>query len=369
MRELMDQGPMKQYYSDYLQLDRILNAQKPVSAEHGTEAHDEMLFIIMHQVYELWFKQILHELSDVLSTFGRDRIDEKQVGIAVSRLLRITEIQKVLVDQLSVIETMTSLDFLEFRQLLAPASGFQSVQFRVIENKLGVLPEQRMRYDKQPYYAHVTPDHQEVIREAEESRSLFDLIESWLERTPYVEFEGFNFWESYRQAVDQHFQVDRDIIHANDRWSDEEKEVQLKEVAGNAAHFSAVFDKEKHEALIEKGRWRLSHRATVAALLIHLYRDEPILHLPYRLLTVLVDMDEWFTTWRYRHALMVHRMIGTKVGTGGSVGYQYLRSTVEKHKVFTDLFNLSTFLIPRSALPPLPDDVQQTLGFFGDRAK
>ena len=87
------------------------------------------------------------------------------------------------------------------------------------------------------------------------------------------------------------------------------------------------------------------------------------LHLPYRLLTLLMDVDEHFTTWRYRHALMVHRMIGTKIGTGGSSGHDYLRQTAERHKVFSDLFNLSTFFIPRSRLPELPEAVRQKLGF------
>ena len=138
---------MPVYYRDYLQLDKILNAQVPLSAAQGTPAHDERLFIIIHQVYELRFIQIQHELDDVLDIFSKEYIDEKQIGIAVSRLRGITENQKVLVDQLNVLETMTALDFLEFRHLLSPASGFQSVQFREIENKLGVVPEQRMGYD------------------------------------------------------------------------------------------------------------------------------------------------------------------------------------------------------------------------------
>lgn len=354
---------MPVYYRDYLQLDKILDAQAPLSAEQGTPAHDEMLFIIIHQTYELWFKQIQHELDDVLAIFSAEYIDEKQIGIAVSRLRRITEIQKVLVDQLNVLETMTSLDFLEFRHLLTPASGFQSVQFREIENKLGVVPEQRMRYDKRPYSEHVTQEDRAPIEQSEQNPSLFQLIERWLERTPYVEIQGFNFWQAYREAVEQYLQADRDTILTNTHLTQEEKNRHLAAVEGSADHFGALFDASKHDELRESGRWRFSHKATVAALLIHLYRDEPILHLPFRLLTVLVDVDELLTSWRYRHALMVHRMIGAKIGTGGSVGYQYLRATVDKHKIFTDLFNLSTFLIPRSALPPLPEDVQRKLGF------
>jgi hypothetical protein len=102
---------------------------------------------------------------------------------------------------------------------------------------------------------------------------------------------------------------------------------------------------------------------TPQALLITLYRDEPLLMLPYRFLAALVDLDEQFTIWRYRHALMVQRQLGSKVGTGGSSGYQYLRATAERHKVFTDLNALPTFLIPRMMLPPLPDDVKAHLAY------
>jgi tryptophan 2,3-dioxygenase len=101
----------------------------------------------------------------------------------------------------------------------------------------------------------------------------------------------------------------------------------------------------------------------LAAVFINLYRDEPILHLPFRLLMALVQLDELFTTWRYRHVMMVQRMIGSKIGTGGSSGSDYLKSTTENNRFFRDLFNLSTFLLPRSALPALPDSLRAALDF------
>jgi tryptophan 2,3-dioxygenase len=122
-----------------------------------------------------------------------------------------------------------------------------------------------------------------------------------------------------------------------------------------------------HARRVAEGTRRLSHGATRAALFIHLYRDQPILHLPFRFLTLLVDVDELLATWRYRHALMVHRMIGTKIGTGGSSGHRYLLATVERNKVFGDLYDLSTFLISRSALPALPDAMERRLGFHFPR--
>jgi len=352
------------YYADYLQLERLLSSQSPKSAEHGKPAHDETLFIIVHQAYELWFKLIIHELDSVIHLFEGNYVDEKNIGVAVSRFSRITEIQKLLIDQIRILETMTPLDFLEFRDFLFPASGFQSVQFRLIENMLGLQPEQRMLYNKEAYYASVSAEHQEIIRQSEGKPSLFKLVELWLERTPFLDFHEFHFWPSYRAAVEKILQNDRDTILNNPLSSAEEKQKQLQELAQNEENFAAVFDEAKHNQLIEKARRRLSHKATEAALLIHLYRDEPILHLPFRLLTLLVDLDELFTTWRYRHALMVHRMIGNKIGTGGSTGYHYLRATVERYKVFGDFIDLSTFLIPRSALPELPEKVKKNLGFY-----
>lgn len=352
------------YYADYLGLDKLLSSQVPQSAAYGTPAHDEHLFIIVHQVYELWFKQILHELEAVLATFNSSRVDEKQVGIATLRLERVTEIQKLLIDQMRVLETMTALDFLEFRDVLYPASGFQSYQFRLIENKLGMQPEQRLLYNKEAYYTHLDEKHQHVVKAAEGEPSLFQVVERWLERTPFLEFEGFKFWEHYRSAVDDMLEADRQAILSNKISSEQEKQQQLNEVKANEENFAALLDPEKHKELVNSKRRRLSHEATEAALLIMLYRDEPILHIPFRLLTVLMDMDEQWTTWRYRHALMVQRMIGNKIGTGGSTGYNYLKATVDKYKVFSDFFNLSTFLIQRSRLPELPAGLKKNLGFY-----
>ncbi len=355
------------YYADYLELDRLLSAQHPRSAELGHPAHDELLFITVHQAYELWFKQILHELDSVLDIFGRDYVDEKQVGTAVARLVRITEIQQLLIDQLRVLETMTPLDFLEFRGFLYPASGFQSYQFRLIENKLGMNPEHRLLHNREVYSTHLSEAHRQLVKRSEQQPSLFTLVERWLERTPFLDFHGYNFWRHYRAAVEDMLRADRDAILSNPLASEPEKQAQLREWAANQENFEAILAPEKYQGLVAQGRRRLSHRATTAALLIELYRDEPILHLPFRLLTALMDVDEQFTAWRYRHALMVQRMIGNKLGTGGSTGYNYLRATVETYKVFADLFNLSTFLIPRSRLPELPGEIKRNLGFYYSR--
>ena len=350
-------------YADYLKLDKILNSQDLKSAERGTPAHDEMLFIIIHQVYELWFKQVIHELNSVLDVFGQDSVDESNVSLAVSRLERIIEIQKVLIDQIRVLETMTAMDFLEFRDDLFPSSGFQSAQFRVLENKLGLQINERINYGHQDYKNPLLDSGKEIVKKSENEKSLFDLLENWLERTPFLTFKGFNFWEQYSAAIRSMLQNEKDTIKNNPGHTEEEIEYHLKEHERAVESFEAMIDTEKHNALIQKKKKRLSHKATKAALLIFLYRDEPILHSPFNLLSRLMDVDELFTTWRQRHALMVRRMIGAKIGTGGSSGHAYLQKTADRHKIFSELADLSTFFIPRSALPELPENIKKNLGY------
>jgi tryptophan 2,3-dioxygenase len=362
----MTDKPAPLYYADYLQLDRLLSSQQMQSALHGRPAHDEMLFIIVHQAYELWFKQILWELDAVLATFRRSPVAEEDVGQAVLRLGRIVEIQRVLIQQVDVLETMTPLDFLDFRDDLIPASGFQSVQFRLIENELGMRRGDRIQILKAPYTSRFTPTDAARVEASETEPSLFDLIEGWLERTPFLAFGAFDFWREYRRAVDAMLANDRASIRNNPTLTEEEKATQLAGVEATASRFADVFEERAGGTESDSGNApgrHFSRRALQAALLINLYRDEPILHLPFRLLTLLTDVDRNFTTWRQRHAQMVMRMIGTRIGTGGSSGHEYLDRTAERHRVFADLSGLASFYIPRSALPRLPADVRSRMGF------
>ena len=360
LRRVTD-GPL--YYGDYLQLDAVLGAQRMESGRDGSPVHDEMLFIVVHQAYELWFKQVLWELDEVRAIFSRDRVDESDMGRVVALLHRITEIQKVLLQQISVLETMTPLDFLEFRDHLFPASGFQSAQFRMVENKLGVRVGDRVRLAGAAYTARFDEDDRAVVEQTEHEPSLHDLVEAWLERTPFLELGGFDFWEAYRKSVLGMLDHDRAVVEANPNLTEEERTEQLAGFEQTYAHNEAVFDEAKHKAMVAAGERRFSYRAFQAALFITLYRDEPALHDANRVLTQLMDIDEGFTTWRHRHALMALRMIGRRVGTGGSAGFAYLARSAEKSRVFTDLFNLATFLIPRSARPPLPPEVAATMRF------
>ena len=348
------------HYQKYLQLEQVLSAQNPRSLEvEGKTAHDEMLFIIIHQVYELWFKQMNHELRDVYQHFEKEKVDEKSIGISVHRLDRVIEILKLLIKQVDVLETMTPLDFLDFRSYLFPASGFQSFQFREFELLLGLKQDKRHT----PYMQVFNEEHKSILEKLENSKSMLDLVNEWLERTPFLNFGDFDFLNQYQHAVEKMLAKEKEAINSTDILSDQFKEMRLRMLGDTDSYFAIVLNEDHHKKLKEEGKTSLSYKAMVAALLINLYRDEPVLHQPYRFLESLTEIDQLVTSWRYRHAHMVLRMLGKKVGTGGSSGHEYLKKTAEKHSIFSDLYNISTLLIPRSELPELPKELKNSLGF------
>lgn len=357
----MSEQPL--YYGDYLQLDKLLGAQTLESAKHGPPVHDEMLFIVVHQAYELWFKQIIWEIDSVAELFDQDVVDEQNMGTAIARLRRVSSIQTLLIQQISVLETMTPLDFLDFRDYLFPASGFQSAQFRVVENKLGLLPRDRLFLAGAEYTSRFSEEDKNRVVALEDEPSLFDLMERWLERTPFLDHEDFSFWEAYKDAVQSRLQADRVVVETNPNLSEAEKKAQLKDFDLVLKQYEAIFDPDKHTLERDAGRLRLSHRAFQAALFITLYNDQPALQEPFRLLELLMDIDESFTTWRYRHAQMALRMIGRRIGTGGSAGAKYLEKSAERSRVFGDLFSLSTFLVPRADRPTLPAGILKAMRF------
>ena len=351
------------HYINYLQLDKILDAQHLISDKKEGVAHEEMLFIIIHQTYELWFKQILHEIGSAMDLFQKDKIDEENIGIIVSRMDRVNKIMTTLVGQLDILETMTSLDFLDFRHHLSPASGFQSHQFRKLEVMLGLKIEKRHQFGGCPYHNQFEGDKKEEILNLEESNSFFTLIEKWLERIPFLNMEEFDFTKKYEESVNKMLEKEIAAISTSSLLTEENRILRIRMIEENRKYFERVFDENIHKKAIEEGEITLSYKATMSALLINLYRDEPILHLPYQLLRSLVELDHKIACWRFRHVQMVEKMLGQKIGTGGSSGQGYLKQTVDKHKLFTDLANIATLMISRSYLPKLPQNIKNTLGF------
>jgi tryptophan 2,3-dioxygenase len=237
-------------YGSYLQLSRLLSAQQLESGRAGAEpAHDELLFITIHQVYELWFQQLLHE-----ATAARDAMLAGLTWWAQHLLSRMHVIERVLVAQVDVLETMTPQDFLQFRQALAPASGFQSVQFRELEFLSGA---------KDPSFVErfrgLTPEETERLHRR--------LAEPTL-------------WDAFLTVLEQ-----RGLP------------------VGDDAEITGSLRRAAHDRSTYGDVWALAE-----ALLQH---------------------DELAAAWRARHVVMVERMIGTRTGTGGSSGAEYLRSRLD----------------------------------------
>jgi len=337
------------YYSDYLQLDKVLGAQQLESDKAGNKhAHDEMLFIIIHQTYELWFKQILFEVGSVIDIMSQPNIQDNSPDLFIvnHRLKRVTTITHVLIDQINILETMTALDFLDFRNMLRPASGFQSIQFKLLEAYLGLKMENR--FGKEYYISQLRPEDAETIKNAELKKPLIALVNDWLERMPF--FDKQEYWPDWKVDGGVHpFWKTYDSIYS-------ESLVQGEKF--NLSRFEEIM-----LANEKKPEWSLSPKARRAALFIMMYRDYPLLQLPFQLLNVLLEIDEHLATWRYRHMNMVHRMIGTRTGTGGSTGKQYLKGALDSHYIFAEFAELTSFMIERNRLPELSSTLRKRLGF------
>ena len=251
-------------YADYLKLDHLLALQEP------GEDHDEMLFIVVHQTYELWFKEVLHELEYLRTLLAGD--DLPRAGHAMKRVLTIL---KVLVAQVDILETMTPLEFLSFRQRLEAGSGFQSAQFRALEFVLG---QKRTSAVEQFPPGSAARARLERLYAAP---SLWD----W--------FAGFLARRGYPVPADV---LGRDVTRP------------------------------------------VEPSPGMQRVLVGVYRGDPALA---EFCERLVDLDEGVQEWRYRHVKMVERTIGTKPGTGGSSGAEYLRTTLLR-PVFPDLWAIRT---------------------------
>ncbi len=353
------------YYGGYLQLDKVLDAQYPVSFEKGNEpAHDEMLFIVIHQAYELWFKQILFELDYAMQIFSQERINDnsEDLNLVRHRLHRITSIMQLLNQQVNILDTMTPLDFLEFRNLLTPSSGFQSKQFRLIEARMGLQLEKRHQkeYYKRTNEGGFSKADYENISATEEQKSLLQLVNNWLERMPFFRED---YWQEFPVSktdnVTQHsfWKVYRSIYQAG-----------LTEREHPKIHdFDYVFFEKEDGSLspeqLDGLRSNFSPTALRAALFIMLYRDFPVFQTSYQILDSLIEIDHLMSNWRHKHLIMVRRMIGMRVGTGNTSGAGYLEGAMSKHYVYRDLSGLSTYLIERKKLPKLPDELIRNLGF------
>lgn len=255
-------------YGGYLKVNDLLNLQHLLS---DPVQHDETLFIIIHQVYELWFKQMLHEIDTII-----EKLNHNDVLGAIRLIRRGIEIQRVLVSQVAVLETMTPMDFLAFRDNLMPASGFQSTQFREFEFACGLKDESFLSFFDEG------TDEYARLQKRLASPTLPDAFFALLSR------RGFN----------------------------------MPEKSANEP--------------IERYHTRIAE-------LTRIYQEADKHYDLFLLAESLIEFDEAVILWRLRHVKMAERMIGSKIGTGGSEGVAYLQSTTTQ-KFFPELWELRTYL-------------------------
>jgi aminocarboxymuconate-semialdehyde decarboxylase len=269
-------SPGQLTYSSYLRVPELLELQHPQSSPIH---HDELLFILVHQTYELWFKELLHDLDAVVANLRRAGVapqSRDEVYEAARLLRRCTEITRVLVEQFTILETMLPTHFLAFRSLLEPASGFQSEQFREIEFLCGLKDEKMLRYHRP------TPEAHASLKRRLEEPSL------------------------------------RDVFFG-----------ALQAMGKLAPAGAGTNEREQFEA-----RARAVHE---------LYKDEHHHRDWIDVCERLTEFDELVVSWRLRHIQLVERIIGIRMGTGGSAGASYLKLTLDK-KFFPELWEARTLL-------------------------
>jgi tryptophan 2,3-dioxygenase len=349
-------------YWDYLQLDQLLALQSGLEGNDAHLSEDELHFIVVHQVFELWFKLMLRELRLARDKMAAPWVEEETIPYVVHHVRRVNEILRLAVEQFRVMETLTPQDFLAFRSKLGTASGFQSFQMREIEAILGLQQAQREAQKHLDPLASIQAAARhspsgaaalEKVLAARQETSLRQALHAWLYRTPIHGSRPNDpgdaavveaFLHAYLAALDQH-QAGQMAHLMADGADQEALQKQFAASRRTAQKFLCAAD-------VPKAERARTQRIRASVLFIESYRDLPLLAWPRLLIDTVVEMEELFVLWRTRHARMVERVIGRRIGTGGSSGVDYLDETT-RYRIFPELWQVRTLLVPRAVLPPL----------------
>ena len=366
---------MSPTYSEYLRLEELLKLQTGIKYDKRKISNDELHFILVHQNFELWFKLIINELKCTRDILSSAYVEETKLPQAVHHMARVIETFKLMAQQWKVMETLEPQDFLNFRDELGTASGFESFQMREMESLMG-----KKWIDGKP-----------AGKDDDSTKSLYEVTCEWLERTPIQgstpkskndEENVNNFINNYLKA---HKAVYPDTNQEAIDFFDEDPSLRRRRaglifiesyrdlplLAWPRKLISTLIELEESMIL-----WRSSHARMVERMIgrrigtggssgvdyldmttkyrvfIESYRELPLLAWPRKLISTLIELEESMILWRSAHARMVERMIGRRIGTGGSSGVDYLDMTT-KYRVFIDLWSVRSVLIKKEALPPL----------------
>ncbi len=353
-------------YWDYIQVDRLLELQGGLGDQSDDLAPEEVLFITVHQVFELWFKVILGELIAIRNAFKAPQLSNEDMIDVVARLERCATILRVGNQHWEVVETLPPREYLKFRGKLMPASGFQSAQLRQIEILLGLEESERVPFGSEGSHlaalrgpgGAATEASRKVAHQMQDLPTLKAAISDWLERTPIggADHHAGSHAEFIEQYLAAHSaEVDRSLAHAQAVATEGADEGRLR----------GLYDAERQSVrdFLQPEDERLA-RIRAAILFIETYPEEPLLTWPHRVLEGLLVFEQRFVIFRQRHARMVERIIGRRTGTGGTAGVEYLDKTALRYRIFPDLWGVRSLLINPQEAPELSG-----ADFFGLRAE
>lgn len=357
-------------YWDYLGLQTLLGLQGGLEGDEGELIPDELHFIITHQVLELWFKLALAELRHARDYLAAPRMADEDVSHVVHHLRRVNSVLRLVVSTFEVMETLTPQDFLGFRDKLMPSSGFQSFQMREIEILMGLTDADRIRYGKTDPIEHIRSLAERSpaggmawgrLKKAQSEQSIRQALHAWLHRTPISGSRPSDdgdeevveaFLADYLAAVEANHDRQAEALIATGVTDPEAIRARFAHNSASARSFLLAEDAD------EADRARI-RRTRAGLVFIESYRKLPLLAFPRLLIDTMVEFEEQMVLFRTRHARMVERVIGRRVGTGGSSGVDYLDQTT-RLRIFTDLWTVRTLLLPVRLLPPVRNP-----GFYG----
>lgn len=363
-------------YWDYIRVEELLSLQRGLAGSDVDVSNDEIMFIVVHQVDELWMKVALRELVSARDLFAAAHVPEQALAAAVRGLRRVDLVFRKMAEHFALMETLTTRDYLAFRDKLSPASGFQSAGLRELEILMGLPDEDRIPLGHEHTYMQAlrNPDgsasaaSRRVDARLADRPTLRAAIDEWLYRTP---IQGSSPGAPGDRETVAAFVDAYCAAHERAARSSQETMTTSALSAADSARLAKRMDDEVRGARAfltaedaPPERRERTARVRAALVFIESYRELPLLAWPREVLDWLVAVEQAFVVFRQRHARMVERVIGRRTGTGGSAGVDYLDQTALRYRIFRDVWAARTLLVPARELPAVMSP--RAYGFASD---
>lgn len=384
--------PRSVSYWDYIRVDDLLALQGGVERDEAAVENDEAVFIVVHQVYELWFKLMLRELSSARDLLKLSPVPDDRLASAVRTLRRVVTILRQAISHFDVVETLTTRDFLAFRDRLIPASGFQSAQLRELEILLGLDDADRIHLGREGSWLEALKDtgggrstaHERVLQRLHDRPTLREVLHEWLFRTPIdgsspddpgdeQAVQGFLAAFLRAHEAEGASRLAHAVAQGTSPGDVERLRQRYHAELGAASAFLHAEDVVGGGAAGEEGaalalalERRRQTRIRAALVFIESYRELPLLAWPRELVDTVLEVEQHFVMYRQRHARMVERVIGRRTGTGGSAGVDYLDATAS-YRIFRNFWAVRTLLLREAVLPPLAHPETYEFRFRSER--